>query len=65
MGVQSFPGSKILKQMEKCYSNFPGCKIPCHREVWVIDDVSREKINWKTNWTSELFIEAATANVEV
>ena len=41
------------------------CVMSCKRTFWKIVDVAKQKIIWKTNWTSEFFLEAETANVQV
>ena len=44
---------------------FVDCLMACKKTVWKIVDVARQRIHWKTNWTSEFFLEAETANVQV
>ena len=39
--------------------------MPCKKTVWNIVDVAKKNIFWKTNWRSEFFLEAVTANVQV
>ena len=39
--------------------------MPCHRKLIKIKETESEPIVWKSNWTSEFFLEAASNSIEV
>ena len=37
----------------------------CEKDIWSIAKVKTRKIVWKTNWTSEFFLEPKSAKLQV
>ena len=37
----------------------------CEKDIWSIVKVKTQKIVWKTNWTSEFFLEPKSAKLQV
>ena len=65
MFICSYVLVKLFDELFLKASINSGCLVACSQDIWAVTETNKQNIFWKTNWTSEFFLEAKSPRIQV